>query len=431
MNASFAQIRNPLQALLVTLVMAACASMPPPTGEIAAAQQAVSRADAVDADQYAAAEIATARDALSRAQAALARGDDAAARQFAGIAAADADLAHARSRASVTGAELEQRRAEIAELQQRLQVDAGPGASLPDLTMPAIAGGTDLVAALSQRLATLEMDARLQGFAAYERLRARQAIDALAAARSRERDAARHVAERRVEIAELAARTEAIRREVDRLDRERSDLLVEASRQDAARARQEAERLRVEAQIQAEEAQRLRAAAEAEAAARQQAEDVILDVAGDEAAKLAAAREKEAALARQEAELVAGGAVPPSKRDSRGEVFMLAGDAFASGQATLTPAAAASVQALAAYLQAGPVPRVRIEGHTDSQGEAEANLQLSQRRAAAVRDALAAAGLPRSRLQAVGRGEAAPVADNNGAAGRARNRRVEIIVEAE
>ena len=92
--------------------------------------------------------------------------------------------------------------------------------------------------------------------------------------------------------------------------------------------------------------------------------------------------------------------------------------------------AGASVQALAAYLQAGPAANVRIEGHTDGQGEAAANLQLSQRRANAVRDALAAAGVPRSRVQAVGRGESAPIADDSSAAGRAKNRRVEIIVQA-
>jgi outer membrane protein OmpA-like peptidoglycan-associated protein len=216
---------------------------------------------------------------------------------------------------------------------------------------------------LSQRLVALDADARLQGMAAYERLRARQAVDALANVRKSARPHAVQVADARVTTAELAARTAATQREVDRLDRVRSDLLVEASRQDAERARQEAERLRMEAQVQAEEAERLRASIEAESTARQQAEDVILDVTGDQASKLAAAREKEAALARQEAELTAGASLPPSKRDARGEVFTLPGDAFASGGATLTGSAKTSLKALAAYLKAGPVPRVKIEAH--------------------------------------------------------------------
>lgn len=174
--------------------------------------------------------------------------------------------------------------------------------------------------ALSQRLQALESDARLAGLAAYERLQARQAVQGLATARGSARPAARQIAERRVEIAETMVRAEATRREIDRLDRERSDLLIEASRQDAARARAEAERLRVEAQIQLEEAQRLRAAAEAEALARQEAEDLIVDVGSAETAKLKAAREREAELARREAELMAGekpAAPAPRKRPTK------------------------------------------------------------------------------------------------------------------
>lgn len=281
---------------------------------------------------------------------------------------------------------------------------------------------------LAQRLAAIDAHPELGALAAYERLQARQALDALANARSRDRDSALYVAERRVQIAEIAARSQAAQREVDRLDRERSELLVEASRRDAARARAEAERLRVQAQIQAEETERLREQAAADAQAMQDVEATLEGVAGAQAAKLSAAREKEAALARQEAELLAGGKLPVSRRDARGEVFTLAGDAFASGQASLTSTATSSVKTLAAYLQAGPSAAVKIEGHTDNQGTEAANLKLSQRRADAVRDALVAAGVPRAKLQAVGRGHSQPVADNASPAGRAKNRRVEIVV---
>lgn len=283
---------------------------------------------------------------------------------------------------------------------------------------------------LVQRLAAVEANPEFATLAAYERLQARQALGVLANARSRDRDGARYVAQRRVEIAEIAARSQAAQREVDRLDRERSELLVDASRRDAARARAEAERLRVQAQIQAEQTERLRQQAAADAQAMQDVEAALEGVAGDQTARLSAARDKEAALARQEAELIAGGTLPPSRRDARGEVFSLAGDAFASGQASLTSAAASSVKALATYLQAGPSVSVRIEGHTDSQGAAAANLTLSQRRATAVREALVAAGVPRAKVQAIGRGQLQPVADNASAAGRASNRRVEIVVSS-
>ena len=71
---------------------------------------------------------------------------------------------------------------------------------------------------------------------------------------------------------------------------------------------------------------------------------------------------------------------------------------------------------------------VQVIGHTDSQGDAAANQRLSEQRAQQVRASLVAAGLARDRVGAQGRGAAEPVADNGTAAGRAKNRRVDIIV---
>ncbi len=283
---------------------------------------------------------------------------------------------------------------------------------------------------LSQRLMAIEANPDYTTFAAYERLQARQAINQLLEAKSRERDAARYVAERRVAIAEVATRSQAMQRELDRLDRERSELLVEASRQDAARARAESERLRMQAQVQAEEAARLRQQAAADSLVMQDVEAALQGVEGAQTARLTAAREREAALARQEAELLAGGKLPAVTRDARGEVFTLAGDAFGSGLAALTRGAASSVSALATYLQATPSASIRIEGHTDSQGAAATNQALSKRRADAVRDALVAGGVAGRRIQAAGLGADRPVSDNATASGRASNRRVEIIVSS-
>ena len=174
------------------------------------------------------------------------------------------------------------------------------------LVAPARAQESDaVVAQLNQQLVALDANPDTATLAAYERLQARQALETLANARSSQYDVARYVAERRVQVAEVAARTEAMHRQIDRLERTRSELIVEASRRDAAEARAEAERLRIQARIQAEEAQRLRATAEAETQARLKAEEVILDVGGAEARKLREARKRAADLARQEAELMA------------------------------------------------------------------------------------------------------------------------------
>ena len=170
--------------------------------------------------------------------------------------------------------------------------------------LPAQAADDPDAARLSQRLVAIEANPALNTFSAYERLQARQAVDALAAARGRKREPALQLAQWRVETAELAVRTEANRREIERFDRDRADLLLEASRREAARARQEAERLRIQSQIQAEETARLRQAAEEEALTRQEAETVLQGVSSREAARLRAARERAAELKRQEEELM-------------------------------------------------------------------------------------------------------------------------------
>lgn len=260
----------------------------------------------------------------------------------------------------------------------------------------ALGAENPVVVQLNQRLAALQSDPELLELAAYEKLQAQQAIVALDKARRRDRETAQYVAERRVEIAETAARAQAARREADRLDDTRSELLVEASRRDAQRARQEAERLRIQAQIQAEEAERLRLAAEAETLARQEAEDTLTTVAGQQTAKLSAARQRELKLAREEAELVSGAKLPASKIDNRGEVFTLAADSFASGS-KLSASGSAAASALAAYLDANPKAKARIEGYGDAQTP-------GQTRANAIRDALVAAGVSKARLQAAGKG---------------------------
>jgi len=71
---------------------------------------------------------------------------------------------------------------------------------------------------------------------------------------------------------------------------------------------------------------------------------------------------------------------------------------------------------------------VRIEGHTDSHGRPDYNLQLSKRRARAVRAYLVKAGVASLRLQSDGFGSARPIDSNETAEGRARNRRVEMVI---
>jgi outer membrane protein OmpA-like peptidoglycan-associated protein len=104
---------------------------------------------------------------------------------------------------------------------------------------------------------------------------------------------------------------------------------------------------------------------------------------------------------------------------------------FASGSANLPARQLPTLDRTAALLSARPELVARIEGHTDSSGNAEINQRLSQQRAEAVRAALIERGIDPERLVAEGAGAARPIADNATAQGRRQNRRVEIYVTAE
>ena len=119
------------------------------------------------------------------------------------------------------------------------------------------------------------------------------------------------------------------------------------------------------------------------------------------------------------------------KQESRGMVITLSGAVlFASNESTLLPAAMVKLNEVAdALIKGNPDSNITVEGHTDSQGKRDYNMELGQKRANAVRDQLVARGVAADRIKAIGIGPDRPVADNKSAEGRANNRRVEIIVE--
>lgn len=115
--------------------------------------------------------------------------------------------------------------------------------------------------------------------------------------------------------------------------------------------------------------------------------------------------------------------------DARGLVISLSGNVlFAASESTLLPAAKSRLDQLATVLLEAPDRNLIIEGHTDSQGYESSNQTLSQARADRVRDLLVQRGYKAHLIKTSGMGESHPVADNATAAGRANNRRVEIVV---
>jgi outer membrane protein OmpA-like peptidoglycan-associated protein len=106
---------------------------------------------------------------------------------------------------------------------------------------------------------------------------------------------------------------------------------------------------------------------------------------------------------------------------------VLRGVTFQTGKAALTQTARAVLRDIASQLVENPEYRVQISGHTDNTGSRAANLRLSMARARTVETFLEANGVPRTQVTAKGFGPDVPVAPNKTAAGRGKNRRVELV----
>lgn len=132
------------------------------------------------------------------------------------------------------------------------------------------------------------------------------------------------------------------------------------------------------------------------------------------------ARAETLALQRQLEEMQA-------RNTERGIVLTLGDVLFDIDQATLKPGADQTIDRIAAFMRDYPERVVEIEGHTDSMGDEDYNMDLSRERAFTVRTALVQRGVDASRITTRGFGEGMPVASNQTSTGRQENRRVEVI----
>ncbi|HET9483033.1 MAG TPA: OmpA family protein [Xanthomonadales bacterium] len=157
-----------------------------------------------------------------------------------------------------------------------------------------------------------------------------------------------------------------------------------------------------------------------------------------ERARLAAEEERERAMAaRLEAEHERNANArlrdelgrAQTRETDRGIVLTLGDVLFSVGKSDLKPGAKRTLDKLVAAMRRDPDATVTIEGHTDSTGKRAYNLELSKRRAIAVRSYLSSKGVASQRIKARGLGPDFPVATNNTEAGRQQNRRVELLVQ--
>ena len=213
---------------------------------------------------------------------------------------------------------------------------------------------------------------------------------------------------------------------------------VEISKTEAEIARHDAELARMMLIAQQEEAQRAyeranQAELESQNSKEQQA---ILQQETEAAKRYAKAQAEEADLARQEAELAFEEAESlrrklnsiASQKTDKGLMMTLGDFVFDSSKATIKKEAVDNFAKVVEFINSYPENKVRIEGHTDSSGSNQLNLNLSQQRADAVKALLIKNGILASQIESVGMGEDFPIAENTTNDGKAKNRRVEIII---
>lgn len=259
------------------------------------------------------------------------------------------------------------------------------------------------------------------------------------------------------------ARVVALKREAqERLDNERQASLnrenAEKANADAARLKAD-EEARQRAQAEADRAAAERSKADALAAAQQ----ARLEQQAAERAKNDADAARQSALLQQQqlaaeaerARLAANDAdrqrqkaeddqaqlrrqlleqfnlILQTRDTARGLIVNMSDVLFDTAQYTLKPGAREKLAKIAGIVLSHPGLKLEVEGHTDSVGGDEYNMQLSENRANAVRTYLADQGIDPAKVTARGFGKTRPVADNSTAAGRQQNRRVEMVVSGD
>jgi outer membrane protein OmpA-like peptidoglycan-associated protein len=240
-----------------------------------------------------------------------------------------------------------------------------------------------------------------------------------------------------IQFAEDSRALSAQRQNAERIQKEQDAAAASAAAKAKAQAGAEAQRqaeltAAKEAQMKAEsDAAAARAAAAADAAtAKSQAEQAALQ-AKEQAARDEAARAQAATLALRAQLLQQLNDVLQTTDTPRGLVVNMADVLFETGKYALSQDAKLKLAKLSGIIQAHPGLNLGIEGHTDTTGTPEFNQKLSQERADTVREFLIAQGLAADTITAIGMGQDNPVAENSTAAGRQKNRRVEIIVSGQ
>lgn len=222
-----------------------------------------------------------------------------------------------------------------------------------------------------------------------------------------------YLALQRTAIARETANQKAAEESIETASSERAKVLLEARTSEADLAYQKAEAARQKAELAQKKAE------------EQTALLAIKTTEAEEAA--AAARAAEERAKKLEDEVAQLQAI----KSERGLVITLGDVLFDTAKAELKGGALVTISKIANFMNTYPTRKLLVEGFTDSRGSDAYNLDLSARRANAVRTALTASGVGAERIEMRGYGEAFPIASNETPEGRQLNRRVEVVISDE
>jgi outer membrane protein OmpA-like peptidoglycan-associated protein len=275
-------------------------------------------------------------------------------------------------------------------------------------------------------------------YATAEKAQAKTAIEALYNQRGEVKNHAVYMARNYLKKAKMAAEAAYLESALKETEVHLQTVNMKTLKAEATLARMEADRAQLLIKLHAEEADRARQEKQsAIELANQKASEAEMSQAELQAAQAyAKAQEKVAALAKEEADLAFAEIEAlrmqleslVAKETEAGLMMTLGDFVFASGSANLKQAAVDNFDRVMQFISGYPERDIRIEGHTDSSGSEDLNQKLSQRRADAVKQLLIQNGIAANRIKSIGQGEAHPVASNNTEAGKAKNRRVDIIL---
>ena len=204
---------------------------------------------------------------------------------------------------------------------------------------------------------------------------------------------------------------------------------ADLAQQEAQQQAQQSALNAAQSQLAAEQANAAKAKADADRA-RAEADAADARARAAEATKVANQSVSDANAVREKLKAQLNSVLQTSET-ARGLIVNMSDVLFDTGKYTLKPDTKVSLAKVSGILAAYPALKLQVEGYTDSVGSDEYNQKLSENRAGSVKDFLVSQGVSMNNISGAGYGKNDPVADNTSAAGRAQNRRVQLVVSGD